>query len=221
MNTSLSRFRHCILAGLCVLSALCATPARATDVNVVGLTQGKAIVVVNNGKPRTLSIGQSSPEGVKLLSADSREAVLEIDGKRKTMKLGQHIAGSYSNDRARVSLQADMRGHFITDGSVNGRTTRFMVDTGATSVAMSSSEAKRLGIEYLKGEPITMSTANGLARAWRVSLHSVRVGSITLTQVEGVVAENDGIPITLLGMSFLNRMEIRRDGQSMTLTQRY
>jgi len=110
---------------------------------------------------------------------------------------------------------------FPTTGTINGNTIQFLVDTGATSITLSSSDAMRLGINYLQGERGQLQTANGMTAAYRVKLDSVRIGDVELNNVDGVVSENDAMSVTLLGMSFLNRMEMKRDGQSMTLTKRF
>mgnify|MGYP000325945546 FL=1 len=117
-------------------------------------------------------------------------------------------------------IQGDSRGHFNVAGAVNGVEVRFLVDTGATSVALGRSDALRAGIEFVKGEPLTMQTANGLVRGWVVSLDKVRAGSLTLRNVPGVVIDGE-MPYVLLGMSFLNRMEMQRDGSTMTLKKRF
>jgi aspartyl protease family protein len=117
-------------------------------------------------------------------------------------------------------LSADGQGHFITPGSINGESMRFIVDTGATFISMGAGDARRARIDLAKGTPGQTMTANGVARVWRVRLNNVKVGNITLHDVDATVHQHD-MPIVLLGMSFLNRMEMRRDGTSLTLTQRY
>ena len=201
---------------------LSSVASRAVDINVVGLFSDKALVEIDRGKPRVLSVGQSTPEGVKLVSVGSDGAVLEIEGKRRTVQLGQSISGSYaSTQKPKVSLVADSRGHFVSAGSINGAATQFLVDTGATSVAMSSAEARRLGIRYLNGQRGYSSTAGGPVAVYRVTLNAVRLGDITLNQVEGVVLDSPDMNITLLGMSFLSRLEMKRDGSTMTLIKQY
>lgn len=197
--------------------------AWAADIQVIGLTAGKAILVIDGGRPRTLSAGQSGPEGVKLISADSGSAVVEIAGKRQTLAMGQttSYAASAASGGGRTILQADSGGHFVTTGAINGASVRFLVDTGATHVAMSSHEARRLGLNYLGGERGMTSTANGTVLTYRVKLDSVRVGDITLHTVDGAVLEGTNPSIVLLGMSFLKRVEMQRDGDSMTLTKRF
>lgn len=214
-----NRWRHSNLLGLLLITATYAV--HATEVNVVGLFNGKAMVIVNGGKQRVLTIGETSPDGIKLISADSSVAVLEIDGKRQTLTMGQAAnIQSTSGDNPTTVLTADSRGHFITMGSINGASARMMVDTGATMVSMSSAEARRLGVSYLNGGRGGVSTANGVVPAYRVTLNTVKVGNVTLNQVEGLVQESD-MPYVLLGMSFLKRLEMRRDGTSMTLVKKY
>jgi aspartyl protease family protein len=214
-----------ITTGIALLFA--AVPAQATDISVTALFSGKAQIVID-GKPRMLSAGQSSPEGVKLVSADSSAAVIEFQGKRRSLALGSgyKVSGvslptGASGSAPSVTLTADAQGHYLTLGQVNGGTVQFLVDTGATSIALPSAEARRLGINYLNGQRGYTQTANGKAAAYRITLDTVKVGDITLHAVEAVVLEGDGLKIALLGMSFLNRTEIKRDGQALTLIRRF
>ncbi|MDH4149716.1 MAG: TIGR02281 family clan AA aspartic protease [Betaproteobacteria bacterium] len=211
-----------------ILSALLLGPlaVAAAEISIVGLFSGKAVVVVDDGKPRTLSIGQTSPEGIKLLAADSSAAVIEYQGRRQTLPLasGWRIRGpslSAPSSASSVTLTADAQGHYQTLGQVNGGTVQFLVDTGATSIALPSAEARRLGINYLNGERGYTQTANGRARAYKIKLDTVKVGDITLHAVDAVVLEGDGLKIALLGMSFLNRTDMKRDGQALTLIRRF
>ncbi len=197
---------------------LACTSAWSASVSVVGLFKDKAIVVIDGSKPRTLSVGQTV-QGVRLISADSGSANFDVDGKSRILSMGQSFSGAATRDRQSVSLIADARGHFTAAGSLNGYPVSFLVDTGATSIAISSSEAKRMGIDYKAGQAYGVNTAAGVVPAWRVTFNTVKVGSITMNQVEGMVLEA-GLSVPLLGMSFLNRMDMRRDGQSMTLIQR-
>ena len=200
-------------------AALC---AHGADVNVVGLFSGKALVEIDRATPKLMSVGQSVG-GIKLLSADSAQAVFDIEGKRVALRMGQSVSGGAPKAGARssITLTADSAGHFVTDGSINGAPTRFLVDTGATTIALSSTEAQRMGIRYLKGQPTMVGTANGTARAFRLKLDSVKVGEITLYQVDANVVEGSSPTIVLLGMSFLNRMQMKREGSTMVLTQQY
>jgi aspartyl protease family protein len=195
--------------------------ANATDVNVIGLFPGKAVVSINRGPPRTLSVGVTTPEGVTLISNTKSDALLEIDGKRQTLEMGQdYQTPDRTSGKQSVTLPMDSSGHFMTDALVNGSHIRFLVDTGATVVSIPAAEASRLGIDYQKGALGYAITADGRRVAsWHVMLDSVQVGDVTLLNVEGSVHQGAGIP--LLGMSFINRTEMRREGESLTLIKRY
>ena len=197
--------------------------ANAADINVIGLTTGMAVVVIDGGKPRTLKAGDATPEKVRLISASSESAVFEIDGKRRTLTMGQSISlagGSPSAQRA--TLVADAQGHFFAVAVVNGASIRFLIDTGASGVTITSADARRAGVNYLGGQRVTMQTANGVAPAYLVKFDTIRLGDITLNNVDGLVVEGNVMGGTgLLGMSFLNRTEMKRERDTMTLTRRY
>ena len=198
--------------------------AAAVDINVVGLTAGKAVVSIDGGKPRTLTVGQVTPEGVKLIAATSESAVFEVDGERQTLAVGQGAAvanTSAARGGDTVTLIADSRGHFTTIGVVNGVSLRFLVDTGASSVVLSSADARRAGVNYLTGTRGLTQTANGVVPVYTVKLDTLRIGDITLNNVDAAVIEGDRLPLALLGMSFLNRMEMKREGTTLTLIRRY
>jgi aspartyl protease family protein len=211
-----------IAAALC-LAVFLAPVANASEVGVVGLFPGKVVLSIDGGTPRILGIGERTAEGVKLLAIDGDDAVLEIDGKRSRIGIGQQV---YSSGRGAgggaqaLTLTANANGQFMTMGSVNGANVRFMVDTGATFVSLGAADARRAGIDVGSGEPGTSMTANGAIRIWRVRLNSIRVGDVTMTGVDAAVQESD-MPVALLGMSFLNRMEMQRNGDTMTLRKRY
>lgn len=194
--------------------------AQATDISVVGLFPNKAVLVVNGGTPKTYSVGATISEGVKLVAASDSTATIEANGKRQAIAIGEHVNRSAPSGPASVTLKPDGRGHYMVQGQINGGTVRMLLDTGATSVALPASEATRLGINYKAGRPGYVSTANGTAPAYLVKLDTVRIGDIELNQVDGVVQEQ-GLPFILLGMSFLNRTEMRREGDQMTLTKRF
>ena len=193
------------------------------EVNVIGLFPNKAVVVIDGSAPRVLTAGQPTVNGVALISTDRETATFLIDGQKKTLKIGQHQAGPTSSPSSAQSatLTANSQGHFVVDGQINGGSVRFLVDTGATAVSLSSADANRLGIDYRKGQPALMGTANGTTVAYRVTLNTVRVGDIVINNVDAAVLEGNQMPFALLGMSFLNRMEMKREGQIMVLTRRF
>lgn len=193
----------------------------ATNVNVTGLFKDRAMVIIDSGKPRVMAVGDNA-QGVKLLRADAQSAMFEIDGKRRVLTMGEsYSGGGNTSSKASAILNADGRGQFFTTGTINGTTVNFVVDTGATSVAISTQEADRLGVNYRNGTRSAVSTANGSTGAYRVVFNNIRVGGISLNMVPGTVIEGGGLPIALLGMSFLNQTSMHRDGTTMTLTQRY
>lgn len=195
----------------------------ATEVNVIGLFNNKAVVSINGSKPRVLTVGDKITEGVRLLSANSASAQMEIDGKRRTLALEQSISAAPPNlaGNQSATMTADSQGHFITTGTINGVSTQFLVDTGASYVSLNSAEATRLGIAYLNGERGLASTANGTVTVYLVTADTVKVGDISLHQVEIAVHEGNGLPIALLGMSFLKRLEMKREGTTLALLRRY
>ncbi|MGZ8153826.1 MAG: retropepsin-like aspartic protease family protein [Burkholderiales bacterium] len=200
------------------------TSIHAADLAVSALFNGKAVIVVDGGKPRTLSIGEVTPEGVKLVSASSETAVVELNGQRQTLSInhGTRIGVSQPNLQAgQATLKADGRGHFYINGWINGSSVRFLVDTGATTVALSTTEARRLGINYLAGTRSMGRTASGSVLGYGVKLDSVRVGDITLHNVDAYILEGAGPSEALLGMSFLNRTQMRRDGDTLVLLKRF
>lgn len=205
------------------LLALMLSPAHAADITVSALFSGKAVLLIDGGKPQTLSAGQTTPEGVKLLSATSGAAVIEFQGHRQSLSVGEgtRVASAPAvSSSGRTTILADSRGHFFTTGTINGISVRFMVDTGATSISLSSAEATKLGINYRTGRRAQSNTANGLISVFVVQLDNVRVGEITLNNVTATVSEGPS-HVALLGMSFLNRTQMTRDGDTMILVRRY
>ncbi len=204
--------------GACLMIA---TPALATEVGLVGLFPGKAVLIINGSAPRTLSIG-SKLNDVKLIAVEQDAATLEFDGKRQRLLIGQHVVSSEAATQAgqTINLTADPGGHFTTIGTVNGATMRFLVDTGASFISLGASDARRANIDLNKAQPGMSMTANGPVPVWRVKLNTVKVGDVTLNDVDAAV-HNIDLPVVLLGMSFLSRMEMKRDGETMTLRKRY
>jgi aspartyl protease family protein len=195
----------------------------AMDLSLYALFKNKAIVQVD-GSRRMLTVGDASPEGVKLVSTDTEteEAVVEVQGKRQTLKLGVILAAFTSgSERESTTLYADSNGSFHAEGSINGVPVRFLVDTGATTIAINSATARQAGIDYKKGQAGMAKTAGGFTRVYGVRLATVKVGEITMHNVEAGVIDGPQPDVPLLGMSFLNAMEMRRDGNRMDLTKQY
>ena len=213
---------HAALATLALAGGLNTPSAFAQTVSMSGTFTGKALLIID-GAPRTLVVGETA-RGVKLLSVSSSEAVVEVKGKRVPLGLGgaQVNLGSADSDAggSRIVLTAGSGGHFLTSGSINGKSVRLMVDTGASAVAIGVAQATDLGIDYLKGERGTVGTANGAVPAYRVSLSSVRVGDVTVYNVDAIVIPV-GMPYILLGNTFLSRFQMKRENDVMTLSKRF
>ncbi len=187
---------------------------------VRGLFDGKAVVSID-GRQRLLTVGRRSPEGVLLISADSDKAVIEIDGRRRVYRLGNE-AGGYFRAPVPVSLHiaADDRGMYRTSGTINGQVVDFLVDTGATVIAMNAAQARRLGIDYRRiGRRGRVITAAGPVMAWNITLRQVTVGRLKLDNVRAVVLSGSNPRTTLLGMSFLGRVRMQHQGRILMLSQ--
>jgi aspartyl protease family protein len=211
---------------IAVLLALCLNMAMsvclAADVRVAGLFGGKAVLIID-GTQRLLKPGQTSPEGVKLISANSEEAVLLIAGQQLVARMDSRVsARKRSPEVNEVQVWRDSTGMYTTVGSINGLPVSFLVDTGATVVAMNAQQARRLGIDFrVTGQPSRVTTASGVVNAWAVMLDTVKVGDLLLRNVQAVVLEGAHPETALLGMSYLGRLEIDNDGRLMTLRKKY
>lgn len=206
-----------------VLSSVLLSPlAHATSISVAGLMNGKVIVSLDGGPVRTIAVGQTLPGGVKLIKADNQNAVFDDNGTQRILSMGQGFSSrNDSGGNSKLVLTANGQGHFFTTGQINGVWSQMVVDTGATMVSISANEARKMGIDYLKGSRGMSNTANGSVVAYKVTLDTVSVGDITLHQVDGMVIEGQGMGITLLGMSFLKRLRMEREGSTLTLTKQY
>jgi aspartyl protease family protein len=206
----------CGLAGI-----LFVAPAGSAEIAVHGLMEGRATISVNKSKPKTLRAGEAF-QGVKLISANTQSAVVEIEGKRRTVTFGEAITtGTASSGAKTVTLVSDSQGHFVSLGAINGASMRFLVDTGATMVSMDVEAARRAGVNYLQGERGFSTTANGVTPVYKVKLDTVQLGDITLNNVDGIVHTSSSLPVVLLGMSFLGRLQMRQEGDLMTLTRKH
>ena len=204
-----------------LVAGLCSASAWGADVGLAGVFSGKALLTIDGGAPRVVPVGTKTGEGVSVIAVDGETATIEVDGKRRVLRVGQNVAAQRSESGpAKVVLTADVRGHFFTTGNINGFPIRLLVDTGASLISIGAGDARKIGIDPTKGKPSLTNTANGQARVWLVKLNSVRVGDLVLNNVDAAVHESD-MNIALLGMSFLNRMEMQRSGDTMTLVKRY
>lgn len=210
------------ILALAFAALIAATPCwAAPDIRVNGLFGGRAVLVIN-GKQRLLKQGQTSPEGVTLIESDSQKAVLEVDGQRMTLGLSEHISSSFqAAEIAEVRIPRAENGHYFVSGFINGRPVDFMVDTGATSIAMNLHHAEQLGVNFRRGRKGAASTAGGVVSAYHVPLEKLTIGNITLHQVEATVVIGDFPSEVLLGNSFLSRVEMSEEEGVMVLRTKY
>lgn len=209
---------------LAVAMALAGAGAFAQTVGLAGMLGGKALLIVDGAPPKSVAAGESH-KGVKVISTDGDNARVEAGGRQFTLRVGDapaSVGGSGTGDGggSKLVLSAGSGGHFFTTGQINGRSVQFVVDTGATTVALTTSDAQRIGLKYENGAPIQMSTANGLVPGWRVKLASVRVGDVVVYDVDSIVSAGS-MPYVLLGNSFLSRFQMTRNNDQMTLEKRY
>lgn len=200
--------------------ALISPAAMAQEVGLAGIVGSKAMLMINGGEPQVVPLGQTV-DGVKLVSVQGEQVVIEIGGKKRSLRVGQHAVGVSGGDGSgKIVMTADTQGHFFTTGTINGASVRFLVDTGATMISLGESDARRVGIDFNRGQKAMTNTANGQAVVSKVQLDTVRIGDVTLHNVDALIHQTD-MPVALLGMSFLNRMEMQRDGSTMTLKKRF
>jgi aspartyl protease family protein len=197
--------------------------AGAQSVALQGMLGSKALLIVDGSPPRSVAVGESH-KGVTVISTLGDQALVEIAGKRHTLRVGEAPASVGAAGPAprgnRIVIPAGSGGHFVTQGAINGQAVRFVVDTGATSISMGVSEAQRLGLDYRKGELGLAGTANGNVTMYRLKLASVRIGDVEVYDVDASVLPNS-MPVILLGNSFLTRFQMKRENDLLVLERRY
>ena len=129
----------------------------------------------------------------------------------------QRVDTLVDNGVREVTLQRNRFGHYVTSGAINGQPVVFMLDTGATGVAIPEAVANRLQLE--RGRPFRTQTANGVSTSWATRLDRVSVGDITLENVTAGIAPGLAIDEILLGMSFLKHIEFTQRGDQLILRQ--
>lgn len=206
------------------LSVMLITPLALAEpsVRVVGLFAGAAVVTID-GQRHMLRVGKPGPQGVELLSANSNSARLAVNGAAREYKLQTDFSESHAGpQQQRVIVPRGQGGHFRIQGSINGQGVPFLIDTGATSIAMNSGQARRLGIDYkISGTLTGVTTASGNANAYRVRLDRVKAGEIELRNIEAMVLEGAFPTEVLLGMSFLSRLRMIDEGNVLVMERRY
>jgi aspartyl protease family protein len=209
---------------IAVVAASACAMAWGQSVALQGMLGGKALLIIDGSAPKTVAVGDTY-KGVKVLSTSGDEAVLEIAGKRQTLRVGEAPASVGGNGGgpahgSRIVMSAESGGHFFSGGAINGQAVRFLVDTGATAVSIGVPEADRIGLKYKDGELARSGTANGVVTSWKVKLASVRVGDVEVHDVDATVVPAS-MPFVLLGNSFLSRFQMKRENDQMVLERRY
>ena len=196
--------------------------AAAQSVTLSGsLGSSKALLVID-GQPLTLAVGATA-RGVTLRQVGDGQAEVEQGGRRTLLRLGAPArlgdAAGAAPGATEIVIPAGSGGHFMSAGSINGKPVQFMVDTGATSIAMSQSEANRIGLDWQRGRRGVSHTAGGSVPIHAINLTSVRLGGVEVFNVDAVVVPAE-MPLVLLGNSFLSRFSMRRDNDVMRLEKR-
>lgn len=216
----MSEKANCHSTLLALLVGLLPVTCIAQDVGLAGIVGSKAMLMINGGEPQAVPVGQTV-DGVKVLSIQGDQATIEVGGKKRPLRVGQHAIGVGNGDGSdKIIMTADVQGHFFTTGNINGTSVRFLVDTGASMISLGATDARRIGLDFNRGQKALTNTANGQVVVSKVQLDTVRIAGVTLHNVDALIHQNE-MPIALLGMSFLNRMEMQRDGSTMTLKKRF
>ena len=192
------------------------------QVQLNGMLGTRAALLIIDGQPRTVEVG-ATVLGVKLVALEDGRAVVEYGSRRQTLAMGAspgRVVPQHAAPPRQIVLPVGTGGHFTTIGMINGQVTSFLVDTGATSIAISQMEAEKLGLRYMYGKRIVTQTANGIVPAYQLQLGSVRIGDIEVRDIEAIVIPGV-MSHVLLGNSFLNRFRMRRENDVMTLELRY
>jgi aspartyl protease family protein len=207
-----------LLVGLITVAT---STAQALSIQAQALLKGTAVLSID-GKQRMLKVGKRSPEGVLLVSANPKMALIEIDGRQQQLSLTRHISGNYQPvEKREVAIPIDRANQYLTHGILNGRRISVLVDTGANTVALSSKHANALGISYHHGTPARVTTASGETMSYIIKLHSVTVGEITASGVDAAVIEGDYPRTVLLGMSYLKHVNLRENNGTLFLRAKY
>jgi aspartyl protease family protein len=204
------------LIGLWLAAMQASVAASAVEVEAL---LGDTAVLLIDGQRKTLRVGQSFA-GVTLLAAQPTTATVEVDGRAQTVGLSQRVSTSFQERQAQVvTIPLDATMQYQTNATINGRSVLVMVDTGATSVAISSQQARSMNIDYSAGTPTQVETASGLTNAYAVNLQSVSVGGIQVENVPAMVVEGTYPTTVLLGMSYLRHVKLQEHNGILSLSR--
>ncbi len=194
--------------------------AQATDYEVLGLFKGAALFKVN-GEQKLVKVGQEW-KGIAVLEADAKKALVSVNGVEQTVTVSQRISLRFAEPVGQtVHIRRNDARQYITTAQINGRSAQVLVDTGANIVALSSQQADRMGIDYSDGVPSRVTTASGVSRAWSIVLDNVEVGGISASRVQASVIQGAFPETVLLGMSYLQHVEMREKDGILMLIKKY
>jgi aspartyl protease family protein len=195
--------------------------AQELEIDVVGLFKNAAMLKID-GKEQLLKTGSRSLEGVMLVSADSKGAVIEVNGESMNLDLSSHISASFKRPvETSVSILRNGSGQYITRGTINGQSVRFLVDTGANVVALNSSIAASLGLDVSQGKLVNVSTASGVTESRLITLDVLQIGNIKVSNVQAAVITGNYPVDILLGMTFLENVDISESAGVMQLKGKF
>jgi aspartyl protease family protein len=145
---------------------------------------------------------------------------LENPGAASVAMTATPVPVSSSPSARNIVLTKGRNGHFEVEARVDGRRLEFLVDTGASHIALRESEAGRLGIYPRPSDyTVRVNTANGVTKAALVQLRTVEIGDILVRDVAAIVHPDEGLSVNLLGMSFLSRVRWTHERGKLVLEQ--
>lgn len=210
--------RRALSAAALLVLAIGQAPVMAQSVSLVGCIGTQALLVIDGGAPRAMHAGEEA-RGVRVVSVGDGSVVVNVGHQTQELRLGANPVALGTPAGAPTVLTAQPNGQFVVDARINGHTVRMMVDTGATLVALDREQAQALGLSLEGAQATAVRTANGVVRALRLNLQSVRVGNVEQHNVQAVV-QDAPLPIALLGMSFLRAVDLRHQGDRLVLQSR-
>jgi aspartyl protease family protein len=209
-------------AWLTPLLSVALAAAAAPPVEAVGLFKGRAMIRVL-GTERYLTVNQTSPEGALLLEADAQHAVVRYKDETYRLTLSEQLGGVFKvPTQTTLSIAPDDHGQYRAQGSINGHTAAFLVDTGASLVALSERTANEMNIRFADSpERASVVTAQGQVDAYLVDLDTLTLGGIKTNHVRAAVIPGDYPLEVLLGMSFMRKVKMEEQAGVLVLKQLY
>jgi aspartyl protease family protein len=193
-------------------------------VNVVGLFKNKVVILDKDDSHNILKVGESTSMGLKLIAANSRGAIFQ-DKLGTLIKIGLNNEINSSINYHKTSgaefIMLDEQNRYLTDIFINNTqpSIKAIIDTGAGYVTINGDTANSLGIDYKKiGKPINVSTASEKILGYIVTLESVQLGSIKLTNIETIILEGNQPELALIGMNFLKNLDLQYNDNKLELT---